>query len=278
MYTGEQPFAGDLPATVIYKVTSGRQCPLELPAEAPQGFKVGGAVAGLPGLGRERAQAGRSGRPPAPVLASLVRHVLSPPPSDWGIPGGFIAWLCSPGAEVGCRILAAMPCPMLWLYVQDLFERCVAYDRAQRPTFHQVRSARCHCSGDGRVCMPTMPGRRHSRRSLAQRTGCCAWASALPAPPHAFRSCPCWCPWWRKQRQRRRCSWARPPGARLGTVPLRPRPGDRGSDSVPAADSFVQGSYMQVLAGSQQQLASALDMRKRYARLFCVICHVVMWL
>ncbi|KAL4457373.1 hypothetical protein ABPG75_012238 [Micractinium tetrahymenae] len=59
MYTGEQPYSGDLPVAIIYRLTSGSRCPLELQEDAPHGFK-------------------------------------------------------------------------------DLFERCVAYDRSQRPTFHQV--------------------------------------------------------------------------------------------------------------------------------------------
>ena len=40
MYTGQQPFQGHHPVTIITQVSAAHCCPLELPADTPKGFRV----------------------------------------------------------------------------------------------------------------------------------------------------------------------------------------------------------------------------------------------
>lgn len=92
LYSGQAPYAGCQPCNVIHQVVSGTRCPLELPPDAPSGFK-------------------------------------------------------------------------------DLFERCVAYGRTQRPTFHRILDILAPLVEAAEAEAPPMsPSSRASSRSPTNRS------------------------------------------------------------------------------------------------------------
>ncbi|KAL4457372.1 hypothetical protein ABPG75_012237 [Micractinium tetrahymenae] len=93
MYTGEQPYFGELPTAIICKVASCSRCPLELPEDAPHGFKD---------LFERCVARYRYQRPTFhEILALLVPLVEkaeaeAPPPSPWAGSPGRSAFKSSP--------------------------------------------------------------------------------------------------------------------------------------------------------------------------------------
>lgn len=107
LYTGEMPFSGELPAVIIHRVVCAEKWPLDLPPGAPPGFQARRAGPGA-GLGSRRLAL------PCPPPLPLAVSELQTSVAQWA------------HSEL-------LPC-----LLQALFERCVSYDRAARPSFREA--------------------------------------------------------------------------------------------------------------------------------------------